>query len=146
MTVAAQCGRIPDVVLKRAGGGEINPSALAGQELVVIFCPADPAAAAREIESYRSLARDFQDHGVWLLGVLADGIESPRPAAGEPCIALAHDPSGAAWSAFAPWLDESEAQRAQGAVFLFTHWGSFGGAWAGTGHAIEVLKEARRRS
>ncbi len=146
MTVTAQCGRIPDVVLRRADGGEINPSALAGQELVVIFCPADPAAAEREIEAFRSLAGEFQEHGVWLLGVLADGNAPPRPAAGEPCIALAHDESGAAWSDFAPWLDGAEAHRAQGAAFLFTRWGGFDRAWAGAGHAQQVLEEARRRN
>lgn len=145
MNATAQRGRIPDVVLQRTGGGEINPSALAGQELVVIFCPAAPAAAMREIESYRALAREFQDHGVWLLGVLADGIEPPRPSPGEPCIALARDSSGAAWSAFAPWLDGDEAQRTQGATFLFTHWGGFDRAWAGTGHAAKVLEAARKR-
>jgi peroxiredoxin len=146
MTAIVQRGRIPDVVLQRAGGGEINPSALAGHELVVIFCPADPAAAAREIETYRALAGEFQDHGVWLLGVLADGIEPIQPAAGEPRIALAHDSSGAAWPTFAPWLDDSKAGRAPGATFLFTHRGGFDRVWAGTGHAKEVLEEARRRN
>lgn len=146
MTAVAQRGRIPDVVLQRFGGGDINPSALAGRELVVVFCPADPAAAAREIEAYRALARDFQDHGVWLLGVLADGIEPPRPAPGEPCIALARDPSGAGWSAFAPWLGGVEAKCAPGAAFLFRHGGGLDRAWAGTGHAREVLEEARRRN
>jgi len=145
MTATAQCGRIPDVVLQRAGGGEINPSALTGQELVVIFCPAEPAAAAREIEAYRALAGEFQDHGVWLLGVLADGVEPPAPPSGGPRIALAHDSSGAGWLAFSPWLDGARGQRAQGATFLFTHWGGFDTAWAGTGHASEVLEKARRR-
>ena len=145
MTAAAQCTRIPDVVLKRAGGGELNTSAFIGQELVVIFCPADPAAAAREIEDYRGLVGEFQDHGVWILGVLADGIDQPPHEPGKPSIALAHDPSGAAWSAFAPWLDDDKAQRAPGATFLFTRWGRFDRAWAGTGHAKEVLEQARRR-
>jgi hypothetical protein len=144
MTATEQCGRIPDVVLERAGGGEINPSALVGQELVVLFCPADPAAAAREIEAYRALTDEFQDHGVWLLGVLADGIDPPPHPAGEPSIALTRDSSGAAWSAFAPWLDGAE--RAPGAVFLFSHWGGFIQAWAGAGHAREVLEEARQRN
>ena len=143
-TAAAQGARIPDVVLRKAGGGEINPSALVGQELVILFCPADPAAATREIEAYRALAGLFQDHGVWLLGVLADGLDPPPHPAGEPCIALTRDSTGAAWPAFAPWLDG--ADRAPGAAFLFSHWGGFQRAWAGTGHAGEVLEEARRRT
>ena len=142
-TAAVQSKRIPDVVLQRAGGGEINPSALIGQELVVIFCPTDPAAAAREIEAYRALIGEFQEHGVWLLGVLADGIGQPPHLAGEPSIPLTRDESGAAWSAFAPWLDGPD--RASGATFLFSQWGGFIQAWAGTGHAKEVLEEARRR-
>ena len=146
MTAAGQCARIPDVVLQKCGGGEINPSALVGEELVVIFCPADPAAAAREVEAYRALVRDFQDHGVWILGVVAEGIDQPPHGAGEPSIALAHDASGAAWSAFAPALDGPEARRASGATFLFTRWGSLDRAWAGTGHAQEVLEQARKRT
>ena len=149
MSAAAQCTRgtrIPDVVLQRAGGGALNTSAFIGQEFVLIFCPADPAAAAREIEAYRGLVGEFQDHGVWILGVLADGIDQPRREAGEPSIALAHDPSGAAWSAFAPWLEDSNSQRAPGATFLFTRSGCFDQSWAGTGHAKEVLEEARRRN
>lgn len=145
MTVAEPGTRIPDVVLQRAGGGEINTSAFIGQELVLVFCPADPVAAAREVEAYRALVSEFQDHGVWILGVLADGIDQTPHDAGEPSIALAHDPSGAAWSAFAPWLDDSQAQRAPGATFLSTRWGCFDRAWAGAGHAREVLEEARRR-
>ena len=94
MATTAHCSRIPDVDLQRLGGGEINPSAFIGQALVLIFCPADPAAAGEEIEAYRTLAREFQNHGVWLLGVLADGIDQLARAAGEPSIALAHDPSG----------------------------------------------------
>jgi peroxiredoxin len=147
MTAAtAPCSRIPDVVLQRLGGGEVNPSAFLGHGLVVIFCPEDPAAAAQEIEAYRALVSDFQDHGVWLLGVVADEFDPPRPPAGEPCIALAHDSSGGAWTAFAPWLDEAEAQPTSGAAFLFTHRGGLDRAWAGTGHAKEVLEAARRRS
>jgi peroxiredoxin len=146
MTAAAHGARIPDVVLHKCGGGEINPSALVGEELVVIFCPADPAAAAREIEAYRALVRDFEDHGVWILGVVAEGIDQAPHGAGEPSIALAHDPSGAAWSAFAPGLDDPEALRPSGATFLFTRWGSLDRAWAGTGHATEVLEQARKRT
>lgn len=143
MATTAQSSRVPDVVLQKVGGGEINPSALIGQELVVIFCPADPSAAAREIDAYCSLAGEFQDHGVWILGVLADGIDQPPHEAGEPSIPLTRDESGAAWSAFAPWLDGPD--RASGATFLFSHWGGFIQAWAGTGHAQAVLEQARRR-
>lgn len=145
MTAAGHCARIPDVALQKCGGGEINPSALVGEELVVIFCPADPAAAVREIEAYRALVREFEDHGVWILGVLADGIDQPPHEAGEPAIALTRDPSGAAWPAFAPGLEDQEAQRESGATFLFTRWGSLDRAWAGTGHAKEVLDAARAR-
>lgn len=145
MAAAAPCTRIPDIILQRAGGGEINLSAFIGQELVVIFCPADPAAVGREIEAYRSLAGEFQNHGVWILGVLAGESDPPPRPAGEPSIALVHDRSGSAWAAFAPWLDrDASAQRAQGAVFLFERWGCFDRAWAGTGHAKEVLEESRR--
>lgn len=41
MATAAHCTRIPDVVLQRVGGGELNPSALIGQKLLCFF-PALP--------------------------------------------------------------------------------------------------------
>ncbi len=146
MTGTRTCARIPDIPLQRLGGGAINPASLAGQELVVLFCPVDPHAAAREIDSYRSLAAEFQDHGVWLLGILADAIEQPRHASGEAEISLAQDPSGAAWSKFESLLGAGEtAERTAGAAFLFARWGSFTHSWRGAGHAKEVLEEARRR-
>lgn len=84
MAATAQSSRVPDLVLQRVGGGEINPSALIGQELVVIFLP---------------------------------------------------------------WLeDQAQAQRAAGASFLFTRSGCFERSWAESGHAGEVLEEARRRN
>lgn len=145
MATAAQGRRIPDLALQRVGGGELNPSALIGQKAVVLFCPADPAAAAREIEDYRALAKAFEEHGVWIIGILADGMEPSRHAPGEPSIALMRDPSGIAWATFAPWLESGTSDRAQGAAFLFEQWGCLGHAWAGAGHANSVLEEAQRR-
>ena len=147
MNIAVQGFRVPNITLERVGGGVINPSALLGQKLVVIFCPSDPAAAAREIESYRALADAFEEQGVWILGVLADGIDPPSSGPGEPSIALLRDPAGAAWAAFHPGLPEPlVAGRGEGATFLFEQWGCLGHGWTGSGHAKEVLQEARRRS
>ncbi|HET9639256.1 MAG TPA: redoxin domain-containing protein [Allosphingosinicella sp.] len=146
MATDARRSRIPDVSLQRIEGGEINPSALIGQKLVVLFCPAELAAAVREIEDYRALANDFKDHGVWILGILAEGMGAPRLESGDPSIALTRDKDGAAWAAFASFLQDTRAGRAEGATFLFEQWGCFGHAWTGTGHAIGVLAEARRRN
>lgn len=146
MATAAQRTRVPDVSLQRVEGGELNPSALIGQKLVILFCPADPEAARREIEDYRALAKAFQDHGVWIVGILADGSEAPHHGPGEPTIALARDTGGAAWTTFAPLLQDATAGRGQGAAFLFEQWGCFSHGWTGAGHAIGVLAEARRRN
>lgn len=145
MAADARRSRIPDVSLQRVEGGELNPSALIGQKLIVLFCPADPEAAAREVDEYRALANGFKDHGVWIIGVLAEGMEAPRHDTGDPSIALTRD-TGGAWAAFEPWLENFGADRAQGATFLFEQWGCFGHAWTGVGHAGEVLEEARRRN
>ena len=101
------CYGIPDFSLPRVDGGKLNPSELIGHEIVVFFCPADPKAAAREIDDYRSRSGDFDKGGAWLIGVLTDRIDD-RSAShpGEPHVPLVRDSEGAGWAAFESLLDD----------------------------------------
>lgn len=139
---------IPNIALPRVVGGEINPADFAGHELVVFFCPSDPAAAAREIEEYRSRAGAFQDRGAWLVGVLSGCLAvRPDPPAGTSHITLARDTEGQGWAAFEALLDvDQRTEEMQGGVFLFDRGGCLNRAWARTGHAQDVLCELRGRT
>jgi peroxiredoxin len=139
---------IPDIDLPRVDGGEINPSELIGHDFVVFFCPADRAAAVREIEDYRSRSEDFEKCGAWLIGVLTDRHEElPAGPADEPHLPVARDPDGAAWAAFESLLDpESCSAKEAGGTFLFARGGCLARAWPGSGHAADALCELRRRA
>jgi peroxiredoxin len=133
---------IPDIILPRVGGGVINPGAFVGHELVVFFCPPDPADAEAEIRAYRSLLRGFEDGGAWVMGILTGGA-LPNMVDG---IALALDDGADAWRAFASLVGEGETGSPEGGgAFLFGRGGCLTHAWAGAGHAEHVLSALRER-
>lgn len=135
---------IPDVGLERLGGGTINPSWFAGHELVVFFCPADPAAAAAEIASYAQRSEEFAKCDAWLIGVRSDEGCQDEPVHDPITIAL--DPSGAGWAAFESLLDPAaRTAEAAGGTFLFYRGGRLGRACQGAGHAAEALEALRAR-
>ena len=136
---------IPDVALDRLGGGTINPSWFAGHELVVFFCPADPAAAASEIASYAQRSEEFAKCGAWLIGVRSD--EGWQHAPVRDPITIALDLSGAGWSGFESLLDPAaRTAEAAGGTFLFYRGGRLGRACRGPGHAGEILQALRTRA
>jgi peroxiredoxin len=141
---AGLCYGIPDVVLERFGGGTINPSWFAGHELVVFFCPADPAAAAAEIASYAQRSEEFAKCGAWLIGVRSD--EGCQDETVHDPITIALDHSGAGWAAFESLLDPAaRTAEAAGGTFLFYRGGRLGRTWQGAGHAAEALEALRAR-
>jgi peroxiredoxin len=148
MADANLCYGIPDISLPRIDGGAINPCELIGHELIVFFCPADPQAAAREIDDYRSRIEAFELAGAWLIGVLTDGLDDQRVSPTDaPHLPLAHDPGGAGWAIFESLLDpEQRSEEASGGSFLFARGGCLARAWPGSGHAADVLHELRQRS
>jgi peroxiredoxin len=147
MADAALCFGIPDIALPRVGGGEINPGAFVGHELIVFFCPADPAAAAEEVEAFRQRAEDFADGGAWVIGVLTDAIaEAHGTAPAGPQVALARDPDGAGWASFQALLEPVErTAEVQGGTFFFARGGCLAGAWPGCGHAEDALNAVHVR-
>jgi thioredoxin-dependent peroxiredoxin len=148
MSDASMCQTLPDLALHCVGGGDIDPADLRGQKVVIFFCPSDPAAAAREVEEFRSLAKDFADAGVWVLGVLEGALPRDyREEKGKAHISLAEDADGLGWSHFEPALGcRGEPDRSAGATFFFERWGTLGEAWLSSGHARDALKAARGRT
>lgn len=138
---------IPDVRLSRAGGGEIDPADFAGHKLVVFFCPAEVAAAAQEVYSYRVRADAFASAGAWLIGILRQYSAEQDASPPGTHITLAHDPEGTAWLAFEGLLEAGQqTEAANGGTFLFERGGCLAGAWAGSGHAEDALQELHRRA
>lgn len=126
---------LPDVELAGANGASVNPSHFAGHDLVVLFCPSDRQAAARELAEYNELADALAYNDAYMIAVCdAD--------AGEPAsrITVAFD-AERAWEAFGTCSgNDLGASNAEGAVFLFGRGGCLRQVWEGTGHASQVMK------
>lgn len=136
---------IPDIDLPRPGGGTVNPGNFAGHPLIVVFCPADPAAEAFQLRQCEERVRDFDDYEAWLITIGREGsaaIAQPSSAS-----ASAYDPGDMAWAAFkeVAGAKGSALDRSQGATFLFGRGGSLQRAWPGCGHEAEVLAELAQR-
>jgi len=136
---------IPDIQLPRHDGGTVNPGDFAGHPLIVVFCPVDPAAEARELRNCAERVCEYDDYEAWLITVGresgASTAESDSPSAS------AYDPDDQAWAAFkkVAGREASELDRAEGATFLFGRGGSLQRSWPGCGHGAEVLAELAER-
>jgi hypothetical protein len=132
---------IPDIELPLPKGGTVNPTDFIGHELVVLFCPLDRSAAARELEDYNRHADQFSYNDAWVIAVCDDAEALP---AGRTTIAA--DPDLAAWRAFSECLDPpTQLPREDGAVFLFGRGGCVTRTWPGSGHADGVAIELGKR-
>lgn len=140
-TVALKFG-IPDIGLTCGEGRTINPSAFAGHELVVVFCPRNAEQASHELDAYRKHAADFVERDTWILAFGEEcGPSIPGQAANPLLIA---DTDRQAWVAFRDLTNSPETlDRADGATFLFTRGGGLHRYWHGSGHVHEVLEELR---
>lgn len=145
MAKSTLCYGIPDVRLARLLGGKINPSSLVGRELVVIFCPVDPAAAAAEIGEYRKHANAFTESGASLIGVVDDAGLSGDDLRGEGVL-LTRDPENTGWLAFSGLLPPADRpERAAGGAFYFGRGGCLVRFWLGGHHAGDALGAIERR-
>lgn len=132
---------IPDIDLPLPKGGTVNPSDFAGHELVVLFCPLDPVAAAQEVADYDRLGDQLSYNDAWMIAICDDTKSLPATR-----MMLAADPDLAAWKAFCENLEPPEqVLRKDGAVFLFGRGGCLTRAWQGPGHADEVVSELGKR-
>ena len=132
---------IPDIELPLPKGGTVNPTDFIGHELVVLFCPSDRTAAARELEDYNRHADQFSYNDAWMIAVCDDAETLPASR-----MTIAADPDLAAWRAFRECLDPpTQLPREDGAVFLFGRGGCVTRAWPGSGHADGVAIELGKR-
>lgn len=132
---------IPDIELPLPEGGTVNPSDFAGHELVVLFCPLDRVAAARELADYNRHADQLSNNDAWMVAVCDDPKTLPASR-----ITLAADPDLGAWRAFGECLDPPEQiPRGGGAAFLFGRGGCLTRVWQGPGHVDDVVKELGER-
>lgn len=136
---------IPDLEFGCAPGKTINPSSFIGHELVALFCPLEPSAAARETAAYRHHCAEFAQRDAWLL-TFADSCADVA-VDGESRLVTIADPDRHGWVAFRDLTDHpEEMDRSSGATFLFTRGGGLHRYWHGTGHVDEVLAELRTPS
>ena len=136
---------IPDIDLTKLGGGVVNPSNFAGHQLIVLFCPTEPAAAAEELAEYATHASELCGNDAWIIGI-CDDVSATPVAAERNCFSVATDQKRTAWSAFQELPGRCDAQqRDAGAVFLFGRGGALQHAWAGSGHVGEVMRELQQR-
>ena len=133
---------IPEIELTSISGVKINPSSFAGHELVIVFCPNERAAAAKEIDLYQRHCPDFVERDAWILAFSEHGNEATIDGPGR--ILTIPDTDRQAWSAFRDLADRPEAlDRALGATFLFTRGGNLHRYWPGSEHVDEVLSELK---
>jgi len=131
---------IPSIEIGCASGATINPASFAGHELIALFCPVDPAVAAREIAAYRHYSAEFVERDAWLLTFAQECGEFGVDGAVR--VLTIPDPDRHAWIAFRGLTDHpEEMDRESGATFLFMRGGGLHRYWHGAGHASEVLAE-----
>ena len=131
---------IPDIELPLPEGGTVNPSDFAGDELV-LFCPLDRVAAARELADYDRHADKLAYNDAWMIAVCDNTKAMPATR-----MTLTAEPDLSAWKAFGESLDPPEKlPRKEGAVFLFGRGDCLTRAWRGNGHGNEVVSELGKR-
>jgi len=131
---------IPDIDLGCISGTRINPSSFAGHELIVLFCPSDANAAAREIAAYHRYSIEFANRDAWLLTFADESGDIKADGLGR--VLTIPDPNRHAWVAFCNATAHPEVfDRSSGATFLFMRGGGLHRYWLGRGHADEVLAE-----
>ena len=130
----------PDIELAGQRGGTVNPANFAGHDLVVLFCPADPQAAAQELADYNALADALAFNDAYMVAIC--DRESGSPASR---IALATN-IDRAWDAFGGCSSKRERpEPGEGAVYLFGRGGCLRQIWEGVGHAKEVAQALGER-
>lgn len=131
---------IPDIELAGQQGGTVNPSDFAGHDLIVLFCPLEPVAAADELATYNALADALAYNDAFMIALCCAEAGSPASR-----ILMSGD-TERAWDAFAECLDGTERLRAdQGCVLLFGRGGCLRQSWNGIGHAKDVIQALGER-
>jgi peroxiredoxin len=131
---------IPDIELAGQQGGTVNPSNFLGHDLILLFCPAEPLAAASELASFNSLADALAYNDAFMIAVCCAEAGSPASR-----ILISTDAERAR-DAFGKCLDGAKRLHTdQGGVLLFGRGGCLRQSWHGTGHAREVIQALGER-
>jgi peroxiredoxin Q/BCP len=143
---------IPDVTVTIADA--VVPLASLGAPLVVYFYPKDDTAGCTtEAKDFTTLADDFTEAGVSVVGISKDtpAAHAKFTAKHALTVRLASDVEGAACEAFGVWVEKAMYGRKymgiERATFLFGADGSLAKAWRKVrvaGHADAVLAAAKR--
>ena len=144
--------KAPAITVTASDGSTVN-LAVPGQPLVLYFYPKDDTSGCtREAQDFTTLASDFKQAGVKVLGVSRDPMKSHEKFIGKYDLAvpLASDEDGRISDAFGTWVQKSMYGRKymgmERATYLIGSDGRVLREWRKVkvpGHAEEVLKAAR---
>lgn len=130
----------PDIELVGEQGRAVNPANFAGHDLVVLFCPSNPQAAAQELAAYNALADALAFNDAYMIAISERDAGLPASR-----IALSAD-FDRAWDVFSGCSSKRERPTpGEGAVYLFGRGGCLRKVWHGAGHAKEVAQALGER-
>jgi peroxiredoxin Q/BCP len=144
--------KAPAITAAASDGSSVN-LASPGQPLVLYFYPKDDTSGCtREAEDFTSLAGQFRDAGVKVVGLSRDSMKSHEKFIGKYglSVPLVSDEDGRISDAFGTWVEKSMYGRKymgmERATYLIGADGRVLKAWRKVkvpGHAQEVLEAAR---
>ena len=144
--------KAPAITATASDGSSVNLAA-PGQPLVLYFYPKDDTSGCtREAEDFTSLAGQFGDAGVKVVGLSRDSMKSHEKFIGKYglSVPLVSDEDGRISDAFGTWVEKSMYGRKymgmERATYLIGSEGRVVRAWRKVkvpGHAQEVLEAAR---
>ena len=145
--------KAPSITAIASDGSSVN-LASPGQSLVLYFYPKDDTSGCtREAEDFTSLAGQFRDAGVKVVGLSRDSMKSHEKFIGKYglSVPLVSDEDGAISDAFGTWVEKSMYGRKymgmERATYLIGADGRVLKAWRKVKvpqHAEEVLTAARQ--
>ncbi len=144
--------KAPALTIQSSDGSSVNLRS-PGQPLVLYFYPKDDTSGCtREAQDFTSLASDFRNSGVKVIGVSRDSMKSHEKFIGKYAleVPLASDEDGRLSEAFGTWVEKSMYGRKymgmERATYLIGSDGTILRSWRKVkvpGHAQEVLTSAR---
>jgi len=148
-----QGGALPDLDLAGVAGAPLKLRTYLGKPLVLYFYPKDDTTGCtREAQDFSTLAADFQDAGVAVLGVSPDAPakHAKFTAKYDLAVRLASDADHVVMEAFGVWVAKSMYGRdymgVERSTFLFAADGTLAQSWRKVrvaGHAELVLAAAK---
>jgi thioredoxin-dependent peroxiredoxin len=143
----------PDFTLPRDGGAMLTLSDLRPNRVVLYFYPKDDTSGCTiEAKDFTSLAQEFAQQGVTVIGVSKDSVKSHDKFAKKHALSviLASDEAGTTCEDYGVWVEKQMYGKTymgiQRATFLIGGDGKILRAWpkvSAKGHAEEVLEAVK---